>query len=131
MSELHQMIDELIRLNAADNGPFPYEGCRKLLAADDEGVYRALIPDLDSYFSEIAGYRSSAKRMPRWPRDKVLGARSRVERSLQDRYPQYEKLNELRRQDAPDLYERLAQSERARTTLLRFLDLLLESNMGV
>ena len=55
MNETDELFANLSKLIASDVGPFPYADCRKL-QGDDK--YPALIPDLDTYLSEMAGYRS-------------------------------------------------------------------------
>jgi uncharacterized protein YecE (DUF72 family) len=124
MSEVEDLLLELERLDRRDRGPFPYEGCRRAKAQDREGVFENLIPDLDLYFSDIAGYRSSGKRILRWSEEKLDEARQRLARTFFDRHPIYVSLQSLRREDAPDLFERMHETERARVVLLRLIEAL-------
>lgn len=124
MSEIETLLLELEQLDRGDRGPFPYDGCRKVKALDREGVFKNLIPDLDLYFSEVAGYRSSGKRMLRWPDEKLQAAHRCLSRSLFERYPMYNSLQSLRREEAPDLYDCIRETERARVVLLRLIEAL-------
>ncbi len=124
MSESEDLLSELDQLDRRDRGPFPYDDCRTVKAKDTEGVFAHLIPDLDVYFSEIAGYRSSGKRILGWSEEKLDEARRRLTRTFFERYPMYIALRDLRRDDAPDLYDRMHETERARVVLLRLIETL-------
>lgn len=124
MNEIEDLLLELDHLDRGDRGPFPYDGCRKVKALDREGVFENLIPDLDLYFSEVAGYRSSGKRILRWPDEKLQEAHRRLSRTLFDHYPMYNSLRSLRREEAPDLYDHIHGTERARVALLRLIEAL-------
>ena len=73
---------------------FPYDEVRKLLrehgTSSDE-----LIPDLDLYFSTLAGYCSWGKRLLMWDDEKVQEARAYVALGFFDRHPEYEWLGPL------------------------------------
>lgn len=88
--------------------PFPYEDCRKVFVeagARDEGF----IPDLDLYWSELAGYCSWGKRILDWPEEKLLEVKQSLEKSFLDRHPQHQKIVSLITESrAPDLYARMA-----------------------
>jgi hypothetical protein len=88
MNEINSFLEKLDALKTADAGAFPYDGCRQMQAAD-ETTYATLIPDLDSYLSEITGYRSWGKRLTRWPDEKIDHVEHRLQQSFADRYPQY------------------------------------------
>jgi hypothetical protein len=46
--------------------PFPYEDCRRVM--EEAGMKGAsLIPDLDLYLSDLAGYASWGKKILDWP----------------------------------------------------------------
>jgi hypothetical protein len=78
MDAIRDLAIEIKRLYEEDDRhPFPYEGCRFLLAnLGDE--FKILIPDLDTYFSEIAGYSSWGPSILKWPEEKVREAHGRV-----------------------------------------------------
>ena len=88
MSEIHELLQELAALNASDVGPFPYAGCREMQAAD-AATFATIIPDLDSYLSELAGYRSWGKRILTWADEKIEDVERRLHTSFFDRYPRY------------------------------------------
>lgn len=64
MDAVGSLLDRLAVINAQDRGPFPYRDCRMLL--EGTSGYEELIPDLDSYFSRLAGYASSGPRLLQW-----------------------------------------------------------------
>lgn len=102
-------------------GPFPYADCRKLLRQDAE-LYESLIPDLDLYFSDIAGYCSDVKRISQWSDERLGEAEKTIRRSFFERHQQYEPLKlEITESNTPDLHKRLALCERLR---IKFLELL-------
>lgn len=124
MSEIEDLLLELDQLDDRDRRPFPYDGCRKVKTQDRQGVLKDLIPDLDMYFSEIAGYRNSGKRILGWPQEKLEEAQRRLTRTLFDRHPMYISLQNLHREEAPDLYDHMHETERARVVLLRLIETL-------
>ena len=65
VSKTDDLLHELETLTESDIRQFPYQGCRRLQAAVCER-HDGLIPDLDSYLSEFAGYRSWGKRILQW-----------------------------------------------------------------
>jgi hypothetical protein len=132
MDAIRDLAIEIKRLYEEDDRhPFPYEGCRFLLAGmGDE--FKSLVPDLDTYFSEIAGYSSWGPRILKWPEEKVREAHGRVSLSFFEQYPEYSVLQGLVSESAtPDLYEDLALYEQMRGKLFGLLScLLLESREG-
>lgn len=100
------------------NSPFPYEGCRTVMARNS-GEYEGLIPDLDLYFSTIAGYASAASRISSWDANRLQRARNDLACSFFELHPEYELLTrEIDDDIAPDLAEQLRFHEELRTRLL-------------
>jgi hypothetical protein len=112
------LLAELDVLGKTEVRPFPYEACRS--AQRDDPRYAALIPDLDSYFSELAGYRSWGRRILTWPEEKVESVRRRLEMSFGERFPAYRDL-QTSSADRNELRKALETAERTRTLLLALL----------
>jgi hypothetical protein len=112
------LLAELDALGKSGMRPFPHEACRSVLR--DEPRYAALIPDLDSYFSELAGYRSWGRRIVTWPEKKVESVRRRLETPFRERFPAYRDL-QVSSADRNELREALETAERTRTLLLALL----------
>ena len=113
--------EEITELVASDRRPFPYEDCRRLLAANP-GEYKDLIPDLDQYFSMIAGYASSASLFDRWEQTRLGQARSDISNSFFEDHPEYDLLRpEINLSDTPHLHDRLELYETLRQLLLRLM----------
>jgi hypothetical protein len=74
---VNELLAELRRIDSADAGAFPYDDCRYLQRISV--VDPSLSPDLDAYFSEIAGYRSWGKRIATWPDEKILDVEQRIQ----------------------------------------------------
>ena len=72
--------------------PFPYEDCRKILKQLNYQNHD-LIPCLDVYFSDVAGFCSSGKRVENWSTEKITDAKIKLNKSFFDRFP---KLSELK-----------------------------------
>lgn len=131
MKEFDQIVsdslDKLIALyKNSQKASFPYEGCRKLLEQSDS-VYEHLISDLDLYFSEIAGYCSWGKRIPKWPREKMEVALKRLSVSFFAIHPQYKPLEKLISEvNTPDLHRDLLLYEDLRSLLMKILSSLLQ-----
>lgn len=116
MNRIDSLLGELAALDVADRGAFPYADCRKLQARSDR--YRSIVPDLDAYLSELAGYRSWGKRILTWADGKIGDVQSRLGSSFFERYPTYaERSSELKSADVPDLRRALDVAERTRLTL--------------
>lgn len=116
------VVDELLPLyKEVRRAPFPYDGSRKLLRA--EGArYDGLIPDLDMYFSDIAGYCSWGSRILRWQSEKVEEAKERLKQSFFEKHPEYRPLESLITESStPDLHTSLTVHEAMRKKLLRIL----------
>ncbi len=120
------IIDELLPLyEEACRLPFPYEGSRKLLQQSD-GQYKGLVPSLDTYFSDIAGYCSWGERILKWQREKAEEAKEKLQSSFFEKYPEYKPLESMiTESNTFDLFTSLALYEKMRTKLLRVLSHLL------
>ena len=110
---------ELDALGKSEVRPFPYEACRSVQR--DDPRYAELIPDLDNYFSELAGYRSWGRRILTWPEEKIDDVRRRLQVSFGERLPAYRDLPTLSA-DRSALGKALETAERTRTLLLALLD---------
>jgi len=104
--------------------PFPYSGARKL-RHDDGGIYEGLIPDLDLFASQIAGYCSWGKGILKWSEEKVDEAERTIGKSFFDKHPKYKPLEPLiTEENTPDLHAWLTLQERIRSRLLELFALL-------
>ena len=124
--DLNSLAGELLELYAEDlQTPFPYNGCRKLVAATMEN-HEGLIPDMDMYFSTVASFAGGVKKLLKWPLANLLQAKTKLEQSFFEKHPQYKSLEPLINASyMPDLHSDLLLHERMRTSLLRLLSLLL------
>jgi hypothetical protein len=125
--EAEAMAIEIARIYVEEaRGPFPYEGCRWLRS--QFGVGENLIPNLDMWFSAVAGFCSRGKRLLSLFSIEIPDARGIVSLSFFDKHPEYALLERHITADAvPDLYEALKLYERMRTKLLELLDFLLDN----
>jgi hypothetical protein len=124
MGELDDLLRQLDALEKSDRGPFPYKGCRWLRAAV-QGDYHDLIPCLDIYLSEVAGYRSWGKKILRWPDEKIAAVEARLGQSFFERFPAYSDLQSvLGSPEASDVSEALDNADQTRVMLLRLLSLI-------
>ncbi len=117
---------ELRRIFKEELGkPFPYEDCRQVM--EEAGMKdTALIPDLDIYLSDLAGYASWGKKILDWPREKMLEAQAKLARTFFDLHPQYAPLAPLITETkTPDLASRIAVYEKLRIEMLDLLSRLL------
>ena len=77
-----------------------------------------MIPDLDYYFSELAGYRSHGRKITKWSDKKIDSVRRSVARTFLDRHPRYcELLSRVASDDFPRLSDALQVAERTRIVL--------------
>ncbi|MGH9769185.1 MAG: hypothetical protein ACREAB_17295 [Blastocatellia bacterium] len=117
---------ELRRIFTEELGkPFPYEDCRRVM--DEAGMKdSALIPDLDLYLSNLAGYASWGKKILDWPREKMLEARARLTKTFFELHQQYLSLAPLITETkTPDLAFQMALYEKLRIEMLDLLSKLL------
>lgn len=105
---------------------FPYADCYKV-QREYPKITAALIPDLDAFFSFIAGYSSSATRMCKRPIDELKAAKRKLESSFFELYPVYRPIAEqIMSGNLPNLQESL----RAADELRRYLLMLLSEILG-
>lgn len=97
---------------------FPYKEVRKLLRKAGTKSDR-LIPDLDLYFSTLAGYCSWGRRLLIWDDKKVQEAKVYVERGFYDRHPEYRSLRSFINES--ELNHQLEAYEEMRRDLLSLL----------
>jgi hypothetical protein len=111
--------------NEQDRSPFPYEGCR-WLRREFDGELENLIPDLDMWLSDIAGFSGQGKRLLNLPEEKVSHARGIMSLSFFEKHPEYAWLERhITESDTPDLYEKINLYERMRRMLVALFDLML------
>ena len=102
-------------------GPFPYEECRTIAqllgkSTDD------LIPELDWYFDNIAGYSSSASRLRNRSPDELRDAERILSKDFFQYFPEQEAYRSLIDPvRTPRLHEQLMASEELRVRLLGLL----------
>lgn len=120
MDAVGALLDRLAVINAKDRGPFPYRDCRMLL--EGTSGYEELIPDLDSYFSELAGYASSGPRLLQWRTDKVNQVRGELTQTFYDRFPKYRPLApRVTAATTPDLFAALRMADEKRAVLTELM----------
>ena len=127
---IEQMVDELLHLyEEKRRSPFPRTGCRKILRGSGDR-YEGLIPDLDLYFSDIAGYCSWGRKILHWPKEKVQEVKDGLGRSFFEKYPKYKPLEPMITEShTPDLHAKLRLYETMRTRLIELLNRILEVNL--
>ena len=100
--------------------PFPYEDCGKINDKKDE--FEDLIPCLDLYFSDIAGYCSWGKRIEKWTTEKIADAQIKLHKSFFDRFPKFLGLKSaINERETPTLYSQLLIFDLMRLTLADIL----------
>jgi hypothetical protein len=110
--------------NEEDCSPFPYEGCR-WLRREFDGELENLIPDLDMWLSDVAGFSSRGKRLLKLPEEQVSHARGIMSLSFSEKRPEYAWLERhITESNTPDLYEKINLYERMRTMLIALFDLM-------
>lgn len=118
-SDLISTAEQLTALyKQSAQGRFPYDDIRNLFRKAGTS-YEGLVPDLDLYFSSIAGYCSWGKRILNWDTERRQKALTYASRSFFDRHPEYKSLMPFIEQS--ELSKQLDNIEEMRTTLLRVL----------
>ena len=121
MSDIDDFLRQLDALSQTSSGPFPYDGCRRLQVLS-QGRHEGLIPDLDTYLSEFAGYRSWGKTILEWSDQRIETVERRLDQSFFDRFPAYVELRSiLASAEAPDVNDALNVADRTRRVLLELL----------
>jgi len=125
---LGDLFEKITNLYQQARGPFPYAGCRKLYALVGEEA-KDLIPDLDLYFSALAGYCSRGSRIVKMSAREISHAKKTANKSFFEMYPKYNSLGVfITEAGTPDLFRRLDLYKQMRVTLLEILDRLPESH---
>lgn len=118
-SNLIAQAEQLASLyKKSSESAFPYQKVRQVL--QKAGIsYGRLVPDLDLYFSTLAGYCSWGKRLLTWDDEKVKTAKAYAAQGFFDRHPEYGSLIPFI--DLSDLNHELDTYEEMRTALLALL----------
>ena len=102
-------------------GPFPYRDCY-WLAETVKRPDSELIPELDSYFADIAGYASSASRLHNRTPEELQRARRILSRDLYERFPDPHVFRSyISEESTPELYRTIELAGRMRLALLGLL----------
>jgi hypothetical protein len=112
-------IQDLYKTSFMDK--FPYDDCYQL-AKKTQQPSADLIPELDFYFSTIAGYSSSATRLQNRSLQELEKAKNVLSKTFFDAYPglhQYASL--ITATETPRLYHAMQVAEKLRTSLLDLL----------
>lgn len=120
--EIQEKLEILQSLYKTDLlNPFPYDDCRKLLA-ETADEFQDLIPCLDLYFSDIAGYCSWGKRSLFWTNEKIEEIRHQLQDSFFRQFPKFNALKTvINEENTPKLYSQILIHELMRLTLLDIL----------
>ena len=120
--EIQEKLEILQSLYKTDLlNPFPYQDCRKLLIAQADD-FEDLIPCLDLYFSDVAGYCSWGKRTLSWTDEKIEEIKSRLQASFFRQFPKFKALKPyINEENTPKLYSQLLIHDLMRLTLLDIL----------
>lgn len=118
-------LEELYK--SSFKGPFPYRDC--FFLADQLGLAREdLIPELDLFFAQIAGYSSSASSLAKRKPSELATARSVLSKQFFQRFPQLEVYeSHINQIETPDLFRYMLVAEELRIGLLDILNLISES----
>jgi hypothetical protein len=118
--ELGQQVESLYQ--SRFRWPFPYRDCR--LVARQCGVDTAdLIPELDTFFAEIAGFSSSATKLSQRPVESLRRAQFWMSRDFFERHPSLAVCRDhIDEEHTPDLWRQMRVAEELRCSLLRLLD---------
>ena len=102
-------------------GPFPYKDCR-WLANELQKPIEDLIPELDLYFGDIAGYGSRATRLGRRSCEELKRAQEILSKDLYQRFPDLEAYRCLvNSEHTPELHSLMEVAEKLRLALLQFV----------
>jgi hypothetical protein len=100
---------------------FPYHDCYKLQKLHPR-IAHALVPDLDVYFSFIAGYGSSATTLHKRPKAELRAALPKLKRSFYEACPKYKRLAKyITDTETPALFHDLEVSDRLRLGLANLI----------
>lgn len=130
MDELETMLAQLhLEYASEPKRRFPYEDIKRLYSAyrdeftkaDPEGLITA---DLNEYFAFIAGLASGGIRSRLDDPQRRSRAKQLLEKTFDQRYPQYEFLSRIDLSSYPDLAAEFDFSTRLRYRLLGILDVI-------
>ncbi len=129
MSRVGDLLGELKELEAGDAGAFPYEDCRTLQRIS--GASPSLVSDLDTYLSDVAGYRSWGNRIVSWSDAKIAEVERRIAESFFDRFPAHAGLRDvIESGEVVHVQRAIARSDRTRATLCDLLRELRQERAG-
>ncbi len=101
--------------------PFPIDDCRNILSENGE-KFADLVPCLDIYFSDVAGYCSWGKRITTWSDDKLKEAKNSLRKNFFQRFSKFTALaSKISEVKTPNLHSQLLIIELMRLTLLDVL----------
>jgi hypothetical protein len=114
-SELAQELEQLYEREFLRR--FPYQDCYKLQKLHPR-VARDLVPNLDMYFSFIAGYGCTATTLHHRPKVELRAALPKLKRSFYEASPKHNRLAKyITNRETPTLFHDLEISERLRLDL--------------
>jgi hypothetical protein len=117
--ELEQKLERLYEREFIHK--FPYHDCYKLQKLHPR-IAHALVPDLDVYFSFIAGYGSSATTLHQRPKAELRAALPKLKRSFYEACPKYKRLAKyITDTETPALFHDLEVSDRLRLGLANLI----------
>jgi hypothetical protein len=120
MEELIARVETLYK--EAQGVPFPYQGCRKVLGKEKSPL-DDLIPDLDLFFSDIAGYCSWGHRIVNWTPEEMRNAYTKMSRSFFEIHPKYNSIrSSISESEVPDLHQAMMRYDSMRKALLELLE---------
>lgn len=119
MKNIEEKLNILRKLYQSDLlYPFPYNDCAKISAKDDDD----LIPSLDLYFSDIAGFCSWGKRILLWSNEQSGIAEDTLRKSFSQRFPAFTEVFKLiNDKETPQLYNQILVYDLMRLTLIDIL----------
>jgi YxiJ-like protein len=108
--------------NSGFGKKFPYEDCYKL-QRENPPLTDGLVPDLDMYFSFVAGYSCNANSLGDRPLEELRNAIPKLKKSFFDAYPRYKPLTEfITAANTPALYLRLQAADDLRRDLVTIME---------
>jgi hypothetical protein len=121
IAELDALLRQLEALEKSGTKPFPYKGCRWLRAAV-RGEYHDLVPCLDLYLGDVAGYRSWGRKILRWSDEKITEVDKQLDQSFFERFQAYAALQSaIDAPEATDVREALRNADESRVVLRQLL----------
>lgn len=108
-------------------GPFPYADCHQLQEHVTHREY--LIPDLDIYFAEVAGYGSSASRLEQREKQQLHDSLKYLRMTFFEKHPEHRHLEEkIDSGDTPELERRLRATNTVRLEILPIIERLVNED---